>query len=143
MFGFLARTLTGSTAAGAFGPWLLLAAVAAIGTGGYVARGVVDAPKIANLKTDYANCRAAKQKDRADGAETVIGALENSAANVTSAMNSLASKADARARRADAFKRELANVPVTHVCGASPAELVYRRAASGGDAGGVRPKAVP
>lgn len=133
MMGKLIALLSGGS-----GLWIvigaLLAASAAGATGGYVARGVIDAPALANEKTATAQadartaqCVATYEKGRADGAEKAVDALSTAAADVTDALNGLAVKGAARAKADSDFMKELANVPQSKTCGGSAAELAYRR----------------
>lgn len=135
---------------GSVGPWVLigaaLACLAAGATGGYVSRGVIDAPVISDLKAKVAEadgrtqqCKATHEAARADGAEKVIKAMDQAVANAAEAINVLAQKAAARGKTLDQFLKEIANAPPSKVCGTVAAELAYRRSVSGG----VRPPAVP
>lgn len=135
---------------GSAGPWVLIGAavacLAAGGTGGYIARGVIDAPALsrsqketADAKAQTAQCIASHEKARADGAEQALTALGQSVVNVTSALETLAAKAAARGKSLDQFLKEIANAPPSKVCGGSAAELAYRRSV----AVGVQQPAVP
>lgn len=132
---------------GSGGGWILagalLFAVASGAGAGWTARAVVADRDVNAEQTKTAQCVAGKEKARADGAEAVIAALKSGAAEVEASLNRLADAAAERAKKADRFYKELANVPVTDVCGSSPAELVYRRSAAGFLAGGVRPETGP
>lgn len=133
MIGKLLALLTGSA-----GPWIVLGiavtCLAAGGASGYTARGIIDAPALANEKTATAQadartaqCVATHEKGRADGAEKTVGALNAAAGNVADALNGLAQKGAARAKADSDFMKELANAPQSKTCGGSAAELAYRR----------------
>lgn len=113
------------------GWWLAGLATALLGIGagsGYAARGLVDAPAIAAAQLESAQCRAGQAEARAKAAEQAAAALNASAAQVSAAMDALAAKAAARARINDQFAKEIADAPASdHLCGASAAELAFRR----------------
>jgi hypothetical protein len=113
------------------GWWLAGLATALLGIGaggGYAARGLVDAPAIATAQLEAAQCRAGQAEARAKAAEEAAAALNASAAQVSAAMDALAAKAAARARINDQFTKEIADAPASdHICGASAAELAFRR----------------
>lgn len=122
---------------GGGGIWVLigglLAASAAGATGGYIARGVIDAPQIAGarLATAEANtrtqaCIASHETDRANGNAKVVGELTTQIATLRGIVADLQKKALARDAADVRFQKALANVPKTSVCGGSPAERVYR-----------------
>ncbi|MES2473920.1 MAG: hypothetical protein V4601_13895 [Pseudomonadota bacterium] len=117
--------------AGAGGGWIAggvaLALLAAGAGGGYAARGLMDAPVIAGEKLKTAQCVAGREAARADAAQAAVTALNASAAQVSAALERLAAKAAARAKINDRFVTEIANAPATHACGASAAELAFRR----------------
>ncbi len=116
---------------GAGGGWILgaiaLVLLAAGAGGGWAARGLVDAPVIAGEKLKTAQCAAARETARADAAHATVTALNASAAQVSAALDRLAAKAAARAKTNEQFVRDIANAPATHACGASAAELAFRR----------------
>lgn len=131
---------------GAGGGWILAAALlasAALGGGAaWKARAVIadrDVKAQENVslaaQRDTETCKATHQKGRADGAEKVIDALQQSAVNVTEAMNALAAKAAARGKSLDQFLKELANAPSEKICAASAAELALRRSLQPGAPG--------
>lgn len=121
-------------------PFLIYAKIAgfalvalAIAAGGWWARGVFDAPSIANLHTDVATakgetqqCVAQHEKGRADGSDKVIAGLTAAAGDVTAAVADLNKKAGDRDAATNRFLKELANAPKTSICAGSPAELAYR-----------------
>jgi hypothetical protein len=113
------------------GWWLAGLATALLGIGaggGYAARGLVDAPAIATAQLEAAQCRAGQAEARAKAAEEAAAALNASAAQVSAAMDALAAKAAARARINDQFTKEIADAPASdRICGASAAELAFRR----------------
>lgn len=146
MIRFLVSLLTGTTAAGALGPWILLGSVLAVGGAGFAAgshvRGITDAPIIARAEKATAEadgrteqCKAIHEKGRADGAEQVISRLLLAAGDVAQSMNTLAQKAAARGKTIDQFLKDLANAPPSKVCGGVAAERAYRVS--------VQPPAVP
>lgn len=129
---------------------VLSAGIFAAGAGtGYMARGVIEAPKLsgaqketaeaqrdtARAERDTAVCQGAHEKARADGAEGVIGALRGSIDGVNAAAARLDRLAAARETATQKFLRELANAPKSFICGASEPELAYRRS--------VQPQAQP
>lgn len=146
MIGFVVKILTGSAA----GPWILIGAVIALlgvgSAGGYVARGVIDAPKISDLKTDIAKlhtdvsdangrttqCKLDHETGRANSAEGAVTALTNAAGLVTDAMTEVAAAAARRAKQDSQFQKELNNAPTTSLCSGSAAERAFRNAVSGG-----------
>lgn len=113
------------------GWWLagLAAALLGIGAGsGYTARGLVDARVLGAARLEAAQCRVVHAEARAKAAEQAAAALNASTAQVSAAMDALAVKATARARINDQFAKEVANAPASdHLCGASAAELAFRR----------------
>ncbi len=94
---------------------------------GWAARGLVDAPLIAAEKFKTAQCVAARETARADAAHATVTALNASAAQVSAALDRLAARAAARAKINEQFLKDIANAPATHACGASAAELAFRR----------------
>jgi len=116
---------------GAGGGWILGAIVvvllAAGAGGGWAARGLVDAPVIAAEKLKTAQCVAAQEAARADAAQATVTALNASATQLSAALDRLAARAAARAKINEQFVKEIANAPATHACGASAAELAFRR----------------
>lgn len=149
MIGWIVKLLTGGTAAGTFGPWLLLGAVVAIGGAGAAVgsygRGLLDAPALARQerltaqaetrtateRTATQACIATHEKYRADQVEKGIAALATGAAAVNAAAGRLAQQDAARRKNTDDFNKELANAPVTKTCSGSAAELAYRRSVVG------------
>jgi hypothetical protein len=113
------------------GWWLAGLALALVGLGaggGYAARGLMDARAIAAAQLDAAQCRTNQAQMRARSAEQAAAALNASAVHVSAAMDALAAKAAARARINDQFAKEIADAPASdHICGASAAELAFRR----------------
>lgn len=113
------------------GWWLAGLAMALVGIGaggGYAARGLVDARAIGAAKLETAQCRMAQAEARARSAEQAVAALNASAVQVRAAMDALAAKAAARAMINDQFVKEIADAPASdHLCGASAAELAFRR----------------
>ena len=122
----LLRLLAG-TGGGWFAGGVALAALAAGAGSGWAARGLADAPLITAEKLKTAQCVAARETARADTAEATAAALNASAAEVSAALDRLAAKAAARAKINDQFVKDIANAPATHACGASAAELAFRR----------------
>lgn len=127
---------------GTAGIWFLigglLAAGAAGATGGYIARGVIDAPALSHQETLTAqadgrtkDCVAAHEKGRADGAEGVVTALTGAASKVNEAAAELDKKSATRDIATSRFLKELANAPKTSICGTAPAELAYRHSVRG------------
>ena len=117
--------------AGARGGWILgglaLALLAAGSAGGWAARGLMDAPVIAAEKMKTAQCVAGRDAARADAAQATVAALNASVVQVRAALDRLAAKATARAKINEQFVKDIANAPATHACGASAAELAFRR----------------
>lgn len=113
------------------GWWLAGLALALVGLGaggGYAARGLMDARAIAAAQLDAAQCLPNQAQMRARSAEQAAAALNASAVHVSAAMDALAAKAAARARINDQFAKEIADAPASdHICGASAAELAFRR----------------
>jgi hypothetical protein len=130
---FILKLLGGSGGGWLFAGALLLAAAGGA-AGGYVARGVIDAPALslanqhtAEARTETQQCVATHEKGRADGAERVIGEINQAGINVAAAVNDLATKAAARGKALDQFNKEIANAPSSQACGSSAAELAFRR----------------
>ena len=117
--------------AGARGGWILgalaLALLAAGAGGGWAARGLVDTPRIAAEQLKTAQCVAGREAARADAAQATVAALNASVVQVRAALDRLAAKATARAKINEQFVKDIANAPATHACGASAAELAFRR----------------
>ena len=117
--------------AGARGGWILgglaLALLAAGSAGGWAARGLMDAPVIAAEEMKTAQCVAGRDAARADAAQATVAALNASVVQVRAALDRLAAKATARAKINEQFVKDIANAPATHACGASAAELAFRR----------------
>jgi hypothetical protein len=113
------------------GWWLAGLALALLGIGaggGYAARGLVDARAIGTAQLEAARCRTVQAEARAKAAEQAAAALNASAVQISAAMDVLAAKAAARARINDQFAREIVDAPASdHICGASAAELAFRR----------------
>lgn len=110
-----------------------VALLAAGGTGGYIARGVIDAPIISHQETLTAQadgrtkeCVASHEKARADGAEKALSGLALSISDAAESVDNLSRKAAARGKTLDQFLKELANAPPSKVCGTVAAELAYR-----------------
>ncbi len=116
---------------GAGGGWILgaiaLVLLAAGAGSGWAARGLVEAPGIAAEKLKTAQCVAAREIARADAAHATVTALNASAAQVSAALDRLAARAAVRARINEQFVKDIADAPATHACGASAAELAFRR----------------
>jgi hypothetical protein len=113
------------------GRWLLPAAGLALFAAGFAAghgwRGLTTAAALAQAKAETAQCAAAHQKARADGAEAAAVALTDAAARARNAMEMLAKKERAARATAEQFRQELSGVPQAYICGASAAERAYRR----------------
>jgi hypothetical protein len=112
-------------------PWLLLAGGVALGLAGFAAgdwwRGTLAAAPLAQARAQIAQCQAAHEKARADGAEAAVTALNDAATRARAAMAGLAQKEAARAAATHALQQELAHAPDTYICGTSAAERAYRR----------------
>jgi hypothetical protein len=116
-------------------PGLLLAGGIALGVAGFAAgdwwRGTLAAAPLAEARAQIAQCRAAHEKARADGAEAAVTALNDAATRARAAMADLAQKQGARAAATQAFQQEVAHAPDTYICGTSAAEHAYRRSVLG------------
>jgi hypothetical protein len=89
---------------------------------------LVDARAIAAAELKAAQCAAGQAEARARSAEQAAAALNASAVQVSAAMDALAAKAAVRAKANDQFVKEIADAPASdHICGASAAELAFRR----------------
>lgn len=126
-----------SLLSGGAGPWILigglLLSAAGGGFAGYEARGIKDAPAIADLHTEVAladgrtaDCKATAEKGRADGNQKTVDALQGGIAALNGVVADLSSKEGARQAADQKFEKELANAPKSAACGASAAERAYR-----------------
>ena len=109
------------------GAGLALALLAAGGGAGWVARGLVEAPRLAAEQVKTAQCVAGREAVRARGAEEAALALNRSSGAVSAALDRLAAQAAARVKANQQFLKEIADAPATDLCGRSAAELAFRR----------------
>ena len=61
------------------------------------------------------------------GQPSFVEALMPKGAGANAALDRLAARATARAKINEQFVKDIANAPATHACGASAAELAFRR----------------
>ncbi len=122
---------------GSGGIWFLIGGLAAAGiagTGaGYSARGVIDAPQLAQLHTDVANakgetltCQRDHEKNRADGNAKIVGEMQQSINNLNQVIADLEKQKAARDASTAKYMADLGKLPQTSVCAGSPAERAYR-----------------
>jgi len=122
---------------GSGGIWFLIGGLAAAGVagagGGYLARGVIDAPQLAQLRTDVATakgetttCQRDREHDLAVGNAKVTAELQASIAKLTGIIGDLEKEKQARDAATAKYMEALSHVPKTSICGGSAAELVYR-----------------
>ena len=132
MMNWILRLLGGSG-----GGWILtaglLAATAAGGSAGYIARGVIDAPAIANAQRDQAKaekatekCRADHEAARANGNAQVTADLQAQVGRLQNIISDLEKAKAARDAATAKYLAELSRIPPTSVCGGSAAERFYR-----------------
>jgi len=130
--GWILRLLGGSG-----GIWFLIGGLAAAGVAGagagYAAASLVDAPQLAQLRTDVANaknetltCQRDREKNRADGNAKTAGDLQKSISNLNQAIADLEKQKAARDASTEKFLSELGQLPQTSVCAGSPPEHAYR-----------------
>lgn len=123
---------------GSAGPWIVLggflAGLASGGTGGYIARGIIDAPalsaekaKTAQAQAATSDCKATHEASRADGAENALTAVTTAAQAAKAASDSLNAQAAQRNAAEQDFRNAIAALPKSFACGASEPELAYRR----------------
>jgi hypothetical protein len=122
---------------GSGGGWILLAgllaATAAGGSAGYVARGVIDAPQLAQLRTDVQGaknetltCQRDREKDRADGNAKVTADLQRQVQRLSDIISDLEKAKAARDAATAKYLAELSRIPASNVCGGSAPERFYR-----------------
>lgn len=126
--------LLSGTAGGWILAGMLLATAGAGGAVAWQARGVIADRDVARAEGEAdqarlatSQCVATHEKGRADGAEKTLAALTDAAGQVTTSLNTLATKALARGQTLDQLLKEIANAPSSDLCGRSAPELAYRR----------------
>lgn len=111
---------------------LVVAGVAGAGAG-YAAAGLVDAPQLAQLRTDVANaqketltCQRDRETNRADGNAIAVGKLQESIHTLNQVIADLEKQKAARDVSTAKFLSELGQLPQTSICAGSPPERAYR-----------------
>lgn len=122
---------------GSGGGWILLAgllaATAVGGSAAYLARGVIDAPSLGQLRTEVQSaknetltCQRDMEKARADGNAQVTANLQRQVQRLSDIISDLEKAKAARDAATAKYLAELSRIPPSSVCGGSAPERLYR-----------------